>query len=79
MTTDLSRWFPVAFTVNIGDDGGKLTFDQREPVVKYWINGEPATEAGAWEWIARWHLKRDEALGAGPCQCPPCSWWRDHA
>lgn len=67
---------PPSFTIDIGEDGGTLTIDQSQPVTRYVINGEPADETQAWEWIYRWHFKRDEALGQPPCGCAPCSWFR---
>ena len=70
------RAVPQTFTIDIGRDGGKLTIDQSQPVTRYVINGEPASEEDAWAWIYRWHCVRDAALGTGPCGCPPCSWMR---
>jgi hypothetical protein len=70
------RAVPKTFKIDIGEDGGTLEIDQTQPVTRYLINGEQADEARAWEWIYRWHVKRDEALGADPCPCAPCSWFR---
>jgi hypothetical protein len=72
----MSDWLPPAtdLIVDIGDDGGalKVVWSPR----KYWINDEPVTEEAAWAWIAAWHTKRDAALGADPCTCQPCVWYR---
>ncbi len=62
-------------TIDIGSDGGTLRVDQSSPVTKYWINNFPASEHAAWVWIAAWHTKRDQALGADQCRCRPCVWW----
>jgi len=67
---------PKVFTIDIGADGGTLTIDQSQPVTRYLVNGEQVDEGRAWEWIANWHTKRDEALGNAPCPCAPCSWFR---
>jgi hypothetical protein len=67
---------PKIFKIDIGADGGTLEIDQTRPVIQYRINGEQADEAQAWEWVYHWHTKRDETLGADPCGCSPCSWFR---
>lgn len=66
--------FPRTWSVDIGIDGGVLTWDTSKPVAVWRINGAPVSEREAWVWIYRWHALRDR-LTLSACTCKPCVWF----